>query len=97
MVVSANLDHDFLARKAKSHWKTHRPKMYNALVKSGQLENTLRSVVERAQEQYMANAQSGMACTKQKTRRRGITCSCLMRTTCLCWARIPTHYQFLPA
>jgi hypothetical protein len=60
MVVSANLNHDPWAREAKAHWQKYRPKMYSELEKSGQLEPTLRNAVQRAQDQYVANAQSGI-------------------------------------
>ena len=60
MVVSKNLDHDPWAVLAKKHWKTFRPKMYSALVKSGQLEDRLRTAVENAQEQFIAYTQAGM-------------------------------------
>jgi hypothetical protein len=60
MVVSANLNHDPWAREAKAHWQKYRPKMYNELEKSGQLEPVLRNAVQRAQDQFVENAQAGM-------------------------------------
>ena len=60
MVVSANLNHDPWAREAKAHWQKYRPKMYNELEQNGQLEPTLRSAVQRAQDQWSANMDSGM-------------------------------------
>jgi hypothetical protein len=60
MVVSANLNHDPWARESKAHWQKHRPKMYNELEKSGQLEDTLRTAVQRAQDQCAANLDAGM-------------------------------------
>ena len=96
MVVSANLNHDPWAREARAHWQKYRPKMFKQMQDDGSLEHHLRNAVQRAQDQYAVYVESGITRSKPKARQREITCSCRTRTTCPCWARIPTHYQILP-
>ena len=48
------------ARQAKEHWKEHRPKMYAALEKSGQLNHRLNRAVEQTGDDYVDMLHNGM-------------------------------------
>lgn len=47
------------AQEAHDHWKKYRPRMYQQLEQSGQLENALQNAVERAKNQYVESVYNG--------------------------------------
>ena len=48
--------------KTREHWKTHRPKMYADLKKSGRLEEVLQETVDAADQQWIQLVSQGQDC-----------------------------------
>jgi hypothetical protein len=58
------------AREANDHLQKYRAKMHAALKQSGQLDNYLNSVVERAKDEFAANVDSGMSALEAQSEAR---------------------------